>query len=198
MTDYTDIKDMNINQQKSSFRKRAKEIRAEIKGEEKHRFDAKICELVTSLSEFSRCSALLAYYPIGTEVDIFPIIDTARRLGKRVAFPVCKENGEMFFRYCDGDGCFVAGKYSIPVPSNVCEICVPDSSMVCIVPALALDSHGYRMGYGKGYYDRFLCAHNVKRISVIYDTLIFDDIPHDEYDAKIDIIITQGGVRENK
>ena len=182
---------------KSEFRNSAKRARSEIKGEEKSSLDRQICDNLIALNEFCECASLLAYYPIGSEIDIIPVIKEAWRLGKRVAFPVCMGEGKMIFRYCDNLDDMVDGAYSIPVPPSDCEICAPDENTLCIVPALATDTSGYRMGYGGGYYDRFLGLHNIKKVCAIYGALIFDSIPRDEHDIKTDVTVSERGVFEH-
>ncbi len=179
---------------KSEFRNSAKKTRAGIKEEQKSFFDKQICDSLISLEEFRQCSSLLAYYPVGSEINIIPVIAEAWKCGKRVAFPVCTGKGEMIFRYCDTLECLVDGAYSIPTPPSDCEACSPDENTMCIVPALATDGDGYRMGYGGGYYDRFLEQNSVKKVCAIYSSLIFDNIPHDEHDIRADITVSERGV----
>ena len=66
----------------------------------------------------------------------------------------------------------------------------------CIVPALSFDKHGYRVGFGKGFYDRFLEDFIGKKIGVCYDACIVNRIEYDEHDIKADIIVTEKCVRE--
>ena len=71
------------------------------------------------------------------------------------------------------------------------------SDAICIIPALAFDEAGYRLGYGKGYYDRFLSGKNITRIGVVYSEFIIDKLPLGRYDLPVDFIVTEKGIISN-
>jgi 5-formyltetrahydrofolate cyclo-ligase len=178
-----------LYEKKAQLRRECRKIRSQI--EDKQKKDENVCRHLVSMRQFLSCDVLLAYFPVGTELDVGLAIEKARRLGKRVAFPVCTSERDMIFRFCDTVP--DAGMYGIPEPSDECETCIPSERTFCIVPALAVDKEHNRMGYGKGYYDNFLRSFPGTCAVVTYDELVFDSIPHDENDFKISTIITQGG-----
>ena len=88
------------------------------------------------------------------------------------------------------------GSFSVPEPLAEAPLYRNDSSLtVCVIPALAYDGQGYRLGYGKGYYDRFLTDFSGTRIGVGYQMLMLEQVPHNRFDLKADLIVTEKGVR---
>ncbi len=164
----------------------------------KRKYDEIIRRRIISSDDFKRAKALLLYYPIREEIDILPIADEALHSGKLVAFPKCYKNGVMEFKFIKSLDDLSIGAYKIPEPS---ESCVPfrnESDALCIVPALSYDLFGYRLGYGGGYYDRFLCDFQGTAIGLAYNNFIVEALPHNSYDIKISKIITEGGAIDIK
>ena len=86
----------------------------------------------------------------------------------------------------------VNGKFNIMVSkSSVNDYC----NSICITPGICFDKAFYRIGYGKGYYDRFFNTYNGIRIGLCYDDCLIDDAYHDSYDMPVDIIVTDKGVK---
>lgn len=134
---------------------------------------------------------LMLYYPIGKEINLLPLIETK----KRINFPRIIENE--IVPYACGDE-FFCGKYNIKEPLNTAPQPISELDLV-ILPALCVDVNGYRIGYGKGYYDRFIKKLDRKRtmlMTVIYDEFIVDDIEPDEFDEKSDFIISEKRIIE--
>ena len=186
----------DIYNEKAGLRRLCREKRNSIDKTDKENYDSLICEYIRALPEFCKSSILLAYFPVGSEINVTSLVDTAYKMGKRVAFPVCIDGSKMIFRYCRSLDDLTDGTYSIPAPKEECDVCIPTEEAFCIVPALAVDKFGYRMGYGRGYYDRFLSSYTGACAVVIYEELIFDRIPHNENDIKIAKVITQKGERQ--
>ena len=85
-----------------------------------------------------------------------------------------------------------------PITGKCRQIKAPHEG-ICIVPGLAFDENGIRMGYGKGYYDRFLASFRGIRIGLCYECCIYSGtLPHDEYDAQMDLVISEKMVRKMK
>lgn len=150
-----------------------------------------ISERISQTDEYKRADTLLIFYPVGSEINLLPLFDIARLDRKRVAFPCCKANGVMIFRYADDLSELTARSYNIPEPNEECETVTDFISSLCITPALAFDEQGFRIGYGGGYYDRFLKEYNGISIGVAYDGMIIDSLPRDEFDLSVDMIVTE-------
>ena len=180
------------SEEKRILRSTYREIRKNLSVCEKESADELICEAVTSLSCFRFADTVLLYAPVGSEVNVKKIAHRAYECGKKVAFPVCNtEAHEMTFRYVSSLDELSAGSYSIPEPSADAEIFSQTPHALCIVPALAFDKNGFRLGYGGGYYDRFLKAFDGVALGVAYDSLITESLPKGIYDMPVDIIVTE-------
>ncbi len=135
---------------------------------------------------------ILCYYPIKSEIGTLEIISKAIEDGKKLLLPVCHENkGVMqFYRIKDFTE-LKSGKYGIQEPdTEKCKALDCFTNAVCIVPAYAYDLRGFRLGYGGGYYDRFLADFKFTTIGLCYDELVADVLPKDKFDIKVDYIIT--------
>ena len=167
-------------------------LRNELGEEFRTQADQKLTCAFLSLSEYKKASTLLMYYPVKGEANILDIAQIALSEGKKVAFPVChKETLEMDFFAVASLSDLKKGSYGIPEPDGSCDIITDFSSTVCLVPALSFDRQGFRIGYGKGYYDRFLEKHPVYSAGLVYSPLLTDILPKEATDKKVDVIITE-------
>ena len=155
---------INIREEKNILRAEYKRRRADISAERKKALDDAICAELISLACFSFADTVLLYSPIGSEIDLAPVAEAALARGKRVAYPVCNTaDSTLTFRYVADPSELTAGSYSIGEPSSSAEAFGGEENSVCIVPALSFDRGGFRLGYGKGFYDRFLADFNGDR-----------------------------------
>lgn len=138
---------------------------------------------------------ILFYSALADEVSLLSAVDYAFKMNKKIAFPFCTDkNGNMSFYYVSLFDDLRSGSFGILEPdTEKCEKVDDFSNAVCFVPAIAFDKKGYRLGYGKGYYDRFLSEHNVFKIGVCFSELIVDNLPINEYDIAVDALITEKG-----
>lgn len=150
-----------------------------------------IANRISALDTFSEADTVLMFYPIGSELNILPLFEISKKLGKKIAFPCSCADGILIFRYVNELFELTARKYNIPEPESFATEVVDLSHSICITPALAFDNDGYRIGYGGGYYDRFLANYNGISVGVVYDDLITNDVPRDKFDLPVDIIITE-------
>lgn len=179
-------------EEKKIARAHYKALRREVAGERKAQLDSAICDRITSLSSFRFADTVLIYSPIGDEVDVSGLALRALELGKKVAFPVCDTAArEMTFKYVNSLDELERGAYSIPEPRADAEVFSHRRHALCIVPALAFDRRGFRLGYGGGYYDKFLKGFDGVSLGVTYDALIADKLPTGVYDVPVDVIITE-------
>lgn len=137
---------------------------------------------------FCCCGSFLMYWPIKSEVDILPLIEKLHKEGKSVYLPSV-EGGSLHFKKFEGVSKMVCGSFGIPE-----SIGKPlDSAFeVLVVPAVAYDFSCYRLGYGKGFYDRFI-AHGYPciKVGVAYDFQIVDTVYPESHDEPVDIIFSE-------
>ncbi|MBS5806593.1 MAG: 5-formyltetrahydrofolate cyclo-ligase [Firmicutes bacterium] len=171
---------------KEFLRKKYKEKRDNIKN--KVTKDNLIYQKVINNKDILSSKTLLIYISINSEVDTIKIINYFLNT-KNIAVPKIIDN-DMFFCYVTNLNELTSGKYNIPEPTN--ENIVTDfDNAICIVPGICYDKENYRIGYGKGYYDRFLSKNKIKTIGLCYKECMIEKIDNDKYDYKIDEVITE-------
>ncbi len=189
-----------IKSEKNKLRSTYTQIRDKISPEDKALLDRRICERITSLVSYRFADTILLYAPIKSEVNILPIAEAALKAGKRIAFPRCiPKRSQMVFHYINSTDELFSQSYSIPEPREdapVFDKSVPHSreSCLCLIPALIYDRNGYRIGYGKGYYDRYLRDFKGSKAGIVYNCCFIDSVPHGKFDLKVDFIVSERGV----
>lgn len=159
--------------------------------------DKAICRHVSSFERFLEADTLLLYYPTGSEVDVLPLFESFRARGCRVAFPRCNASDRtMTFHFVEDLSQMVTGVYkNIPEPSAELEAWQGDGKVFCIVPGVVFDRYGYRIGYGGGYYDRFLKDFKGFSAGVTRDGFFTDThLPSEHTDVRCDAIAVGEGV----
>ncbi|MBQ8214375.1 MAG: 5-formyltetrahydrofolate cyclo-ligase [Clostridia bacterium] len=178
--------------EKQELRAQLKEKRNSISPEEKKRMDRAIVERIAASREFRDASAVLLYAPYGSEIDLLPLVRLSRKIGKTVAFPRCDTaSNTMQFYILEPDARLVMGAYRIPEPAQNAPLCQLDEHTLCILPGLTFDKSGKRLGYGKGYYDRFLADFKGITAGAVYENLLSDDIPTEEHDRSVGLLFTE-------
>ena len=186
----------NPKELKNAIRAEYKQIRADMSDEERAMRDSKICSAITALASYRFAHTILMYAPTGNEIDISPVAIHALSAGKRIAYPLCNVSDHtMIFKLVDSPDQLVSGSYSIPEPSEDSESLADLSGSICLVPGLVFDKEGFRVGYGKGYYDRFLSTYKQTKLGIVYNDFILDAVPRGRYDRRVDILVTERGVK---
>ena len=193
-----------LREEKIKMRKKYLEMRKLIDPEQKREMDNRICSLFTNLVSYRYAETLLMYYPKRSEVNTLPIIEAALKAGKRVALPVCnEENSTMEYYYITSTDDLEEGVYHIPAPKRSCEKFLKEQAtrgVIAVIPGLSFDKKGYRLGYGKGYYDRYMEGLSASFVGLVYTGFIADSLPIGRYDISVDLLVTEKGVKiiENK
>lgn len=186
-----------IKLQKNKLREEYREKRAAIPAEEKLRRDAELTRKFLSSASFRYYNTFLLYAAREGEADVSGIAEAALSAGKKIAYPRCSEEGhEMTFHYVDTLDALEPGMYGIKEPPADAPCFDPkESGAVCLVPGFVFDVRGYRIGYGKGYYDRYLSAFAGVSTGVIYSDFIVSSLPGGKYDLHTDMLLSEKGVR---
>lgn len=137
-----------------------------------------------------------AYWPIRDEIDSKPLlIHLMDHLRQTVALPVVMgDELPLMFRQWESDAPLFEAGFGALAPSETAPVVVPD---MIIIPLLAYDEHGTRLGYGRGYYDRTIAA-MVKKPTIVgyaFSAQELSDIPREDHDYPLDYLITETGVR---
>lgn len=183
----------NIKELKVRLRARYRSIREEMLPEEKRRQDEEIAQRIWKMREYQREKLFFTYVSKPIEVDTFGLIRRAWKDGKTVVVPRCIPGTyEMAFFRIDSLDDLEKGSFGVlePIPER-CQEITDFSAGFCIVPGLSFDSHGYRLGYGKGYYDRFLAGFGGFKAGICYSSCIQWNLPHGYYDKPVDVLATE-------
>lgn len=171
---------------KEYLRKKYKDIRKNIAF--KIEKDKSIFSKVIKNEKVCEADTILLYYSKEEEVDTVCLIDYFLSIHKKVALPKT-ENQKITFYYITSKNDKKLGKYNIFEPISNTHV-IDFSNSVCIVPGICFDKNHYRVGYGGGYYDRFLNHYIGYSIGLTYQECLLKKIDVDDYDQKVDIVIT--------
>jgi 5-formyltetrahydrofolate cyclo-ligase len=154
-----------------------------------------ICERLMQTPFFEDAECLGLYSPVRNEVNTDSIFDSARGLGKRVAFPITSKSvGELFFFEVEDLKELSVGTFGINEPPSLKKSFIsPDKIDLLIMPGVVFDEKGYRVGYGGGYYDRLTGENDFRAVkaALAFDMQIVEDLPAEPHDKKVDYIITE-------
>lgn len=178
---------------KQVLRASIKERRSSIPPTGKKRLDALIRQRIAESKAFRAAKTVLLYAPLEGEIDLLPLISLCRRQGKAVGFPRCgKERTLTFHLLEDGQKLLKSGN-GIPEPSADAPLCQLNSQTLCILPGLSFNRQGDRLGYGGGYYDRFLAEFPGVTVGAVYEKLMTEEIPTEPHDRAVELIVTERG-----
>lgn len=168
-------------------------LRSSIPQDYKCAADKSICEKILASEEYGRAKVIAAFYPVSSEVGILPVLRDSVK-NKILLLPVCTANGIMIFRRLSSFDMLECGKYNIPQPNGSCGEW-EDLKLIdfMLVPGLAFDGYGNRIGYGGGYYDRILCrlSADCTTCGVGYAVQQTDRIPAMPHDIKIKMFVCE-------
>lgn len=143
------------------------------------------------ITSFRNAQKIGCYYPIGSEILTQDIMQEALSNGKQVFLPKVIK-GEMEFRQITDFSSLEMGSFDIMEPREGCP--VNNSLDIIIVPTVGVSPIGVRIGYGHGYYDKFLSKNKIETISITLEKQIVRNIPKSEHDVLVDWIVTEDRV----
>ena len=191
--------DFDIRKHKTELRERYKLIRREMPVNLKKLRDEKIFSKLIGLDAYKAANTVLTYVSTDIEVDTIKFIKHALNDGKTVAVPRCVPNTrDMVFYVINSLRDLERGPFSVLEPIlKKCRKLTDFKGAFCIVPALVYDRYGYRLGYGKGYYDRFLSAHpNMFLVGIGYCCCTVTELIHGRFDVAVDTLVTEKYVKK--
>ena len=163
-----------------------KEILAVRKSVSSPALSAQICDKAAGLDVFRRAKTIMIYLPTGSEVDTSRLLAHALSAGKKVCAPKVLCDTEMEAVYIDNTG-FQMGRFQIWEPMGP----PADSIDLVFVPGAVFDPKGHRIGYGRGYYDRFLQNSAACKVGLCYACQMVPLIPAEPHDVRLDKILTE-------
>jgi len=171
---------------KKELRKGIKERRKALSEECAAELSEKICARLLAMRETVAARTVLCYYPLKGEPDLRPLMDELRKMGKTVCLPVVE--GEKMRAVIWNEG-----EELEKVPPGVMQPrggSEPRSIDVVIVPGLAFDKNGARLGFGGGYYDRFLAECETDTIGVCFDEFLTENLETQPWDIPMKKVLT--------
>ena len=179
---------------KNEIRQKMKKIRAQMTPEEVAEKSKKAANMFLASDFYKTANQIMLYMKLGNETDTADIIARAFKDGKSLLFPVTDiETGIITPVYADKSTAFKKGGFSVfePVGAEKADMTKTD---VIIVPGIAFDKTGRRIGFGKGCYDKLLQNTDAIKIGYCYGFQICEHLPCEKHDVKMDFLITEEGI----
>ncbi len=181
---------------KAEIRKRILETRTNLTDDEVAAKSEAILQKVLKTPEYMEADNILLYADYNHEVMTRGIFEDAIMRKKRVYFPKSDKltNSMLFFQTVSVKQ-LEKGFMGIPEPKENMQLCYkfnPDEDTLVILPGVAFDTRGFRLGYGKGFYDKFLSSRRqLSTMALAFACQIVDEMPDEEHDIKMDKIVTE-------
>ncbi|MBQ7779621.1 MAG: 5-formyltetrahydrofolate cyclo-ligase [Clostridia bacterium] len=187
---------ITLKEEKKQLREELLALRGEISGDERKEAEDAVIMKLLSLASFRFAEAVLLYYPIKGELNVLPLAEAAIKAGKKVAFPLCDtESSTMTYHFVTDLSELKKGSYGIQEPSSELPLYTPSKGKndLIIIPGVCFDRQGYRVGYGKGYYDRYLNSFGGTAVGVTFHKLLRPSVPRGRFDKHVSLIVTEKG-----
>ena len=179
---------MSVNIKKAALRKHLLEKRDATSAELRDISSKKIHQNIKQISSYANSQNIACYFPIGSEVNTHNIMLDVLEQGKILLLPkIIGDNIE--FHIVSNLEKLEKGRFEIMEPKDSCE---RTKKIDCVlIPTVGVSKSGVRLGYGHGYYDRFLLSTDAMKISLTYSKQVIKSIPNDSHDIKMDWIVTE-------
>lgn len=182
---------------KTSVREQAKQKRLAMTKESKQKSDSMICSKVLDLlKRMNVCQVLCYVSSYAAEISTIHVIQTLLAEGTEIAVPKCIGDGnDMKFYVIHSLDDLERCRFNILEPdTEKCSEVIVSENSVCIVPGLAFDKNRQRVGFGKGYYDKFLSGYSGITIGLCCDCCMYENVPAEQHDRPVDILVTESSV----
>ncbi|MBO1263622.1 5-formyltetrahydrofolate cyclo-ligase [Proteiniclasticum sp. SCR006] len=185
-----------IRQEKKELRKELIERLKSLDGAYRKEASEKMLNEIITQKDYLLAGTIFIYVGTEIEVDTSLIIKDALAKGKKVVVPKTIELGHMEACEIDSMEDLHPGRHGILEPENTLYRLEPDKIDVAFIPCVAYTGEGYRLGYGGGFYDRFLPRGKFKRILLAFGAMEVKKLPVDHFDEKVQGILTEKGYVE--
>ena len=186
---------MSLANEKAVLRKKILQQRQGLSKQEWQINSRLICDRLQSLALFKQAETIFAYFSFRQEVDLSSLFF----LNKKWAFPRCVSKSLVWHSWQPGEN-LIKGKYGIEIPLKTAPIVSASMADLILVPTVACDRQGARLGYGGGFYDRLLSSPQaiaIPTIGVVFDFAYLDRLPTDSWDIKLDYVCSQSHTVSN-
>jgi 5-formyltetrahydrofolate cyclo-ligase len=184
-------------QNKHQLRQRFKQVRGAISSSEREKSEKIIAEnFLKLLNKNPAVKTIAGFMPTQSEVNILPLLEKLITDNYNICLPFIGGDDVMIFKQCSNFSDLINNKFGIKQPLSSCNNVIPE---LIIVPLLACDNNGHRLGYGQGYYDKTINSlknnnHQLILVGLCFDQQVTDQLPTEEHDQKLDYVITTKGM----
>ncbi len=162
--------------------------RESLSQEEREALSKRIIDRILELEEIKGAKKVLLFCPIRGEPDITPLFSWVLKEGKSLVLPKV-EGKNLKLVEVEGEKDLSIGAFCIPEPTKGKEV-LPQEVDLSLVPGILFDKEGYRIGYGKGYYDKLLGKLGGIKVGVCFDFQVVERLPRDSWDKPVDLVLT--------
>jgi 5-formyltetrahydrofolate cyclo-ligase len=184
----------DLKRRKRALRRKVGARRDAMPPEERERLGQAVARNLLALPEVRQASTVMAFSSFGSEVDSGPIIEQLARDGRRVVLPRVEGRTIVPVGYRSGDPVKPSSFGALEPAAG--EPVGPEEIDVVVVPGLAFDRRGHRVGYGGGFYDRFLgrLRPDALTVGICFSVQVVDEVPHGRGDRPVDLVVTEQGL----
>ncbi len=184
--------DADLGRAKSVLRLRARAARRSVLPELRTAYAYAIAERVLNLPEIDDAAAVMVYGPSPEEVDVSVLEFALRERGVRIAYPRVAGSRELTLHWIGSPSELVTGSFGLREPAEDAPVAHLHDLAALIVPGIAFDPQGNRLGFGGGYYDTMLSSSETPplAVGVAYDEQVVETVPHHTHDQPMDIVVT--------
>lgn len=152
-------------------------------------------ERFLALPQVEAADTVMVFYGTSREPDTVPLIRALLDMGKRVALPVCLPRRGMEARQVLDVDQLIPNRFGIPEPDSACPVIPKDEIQAALIPHLMCDREGYRLGWGGGYYDRWLADFSGLTVCVCRAGRLAERIPREEFDVPVKLVLIEEEAR---
>jgi 5-formyltetrahydrofolate cyclo-ligase len=184
----------DLKRRKRALRREVRARRDALPPEERERLGQAVARNLLALPQVRRASTVMAFSSFGSEVDTGPIIEQLARDRRRVVLPRVEGRTIVPVGYRSGDPVKPLSFGAVEPAGG--DPVRPEEIDVVVVPGLAFDRRGHRVGYGGGFYDRFLgrLRPDALTVGICFSFQVVDEVPHGRGDRPVDLVVTEEGL----
>lgn len=175
---------------KQELREKLRAMRRAFSPEKQENASLAVYRRLQGFAPYRDAECIMAYMACRGELSLAPVMDELLAGGRELLLPRCEAPGEMTARRIEDRRQLVPGAFHLMEPDAACKIISPEKIDLILVPGVAFDRAGHRLGQGGGYYDRFLIKTNALCVGICHDEVLLAQVPVEEYDCTMDAVIT--------
>jgi 5-formyltetrahydrofolate cyclo-ligase len=177
---------------KAALRNQIQALLKQMPAEERAKASIQACARLKQQAVWKNARLILFFAPLPQEPDVWPLLLEALQGGKQVALPRFDSTASTYVacRVEHPDLDLVSGKFGIREPGALCRQILPPGMDLILVPGVAFDLNGRRLGRGRGFYDRLLAMLRSVKCGVAFDPQIVSRVPAEEHDVRLDCLLT--------